>query len=44
MNTNLLNAVNALKTEHGADVLDNPGALERLFETARDEPRAQIKL
>ena len=43
MNTNLLNAVNALKAEHGADVLDNPGALERLFETARDEPRAQIK-
>ena len=31
MNTNLLNAVNALKAEHGADVLDNPGALERLF-------------
>lgn len=28
MNTNLLNAINALKAEHGADVLDNPGALE----------------
>jgi formylglycine-generating enzyme required for sulfatase activity len=43
MNINLLNAVNALKEKEGADILDNPGALEQLLETARDEPRAQIK-
>jgi predicted RNA-binding Zn-ribbon protein involved in translation (DUF1610 family) len=43
MNINLLNAVNALKEKEGADIFDNPGALEQLLETARDEPRAQIK-
>jgi tetratricopeptide (TPR) repeat protein len=45
MNNNLLNAVNALKAKDGADVLDNPGALEQhLLETAGNEPRVQIRI